>query len=243
MKQNKLSVDLTEKNKETLERVNEQTKIPYGSIINGIIESFFDMPDDMYEIFRKFIITKIRNIHIMMEGAGCFEEQRLLKEKKYYTRIADYLDIDYEIIGDKKDVYSMKTIPMNNGLLICPNNWIIVNPEKAEESSYASVIECRNADKFGIPHLLIFSNYESVKDYDEMYKNEIFKMCCKVYPKFDDILKMQIKLIQNINEDEWIKAPIIGFYDVHIQENNNNTLEYELAGKAYILRSVNEKDV
>lgn len=242
MKQNKLSVDLTEKNKETLERVNEQTKIPYGSIINGIIESFFDMPDDMYEVFSKFIITKIRNIHIMMEGAGCFEEQRLLKEKKYYTRIADYLNIAYLSPG-KKNFNSTKTIPMNNGLLICPNNWIIVNPEKAEESSYASVIECRNADEFGIPHLLIFSNYESVKDYDEMYKDEIFKMCCKVYPKFDDILKMQIKLIQNINEDEWIKAPIIGFYDVHIQENNDNTLEYELAGKAYILRSVNEKDV
>ena len=53
------------------------------------------------------------------------------------------------------DGQQMQKIPMDNGFLICPDDWIIVNPEQAESSSYACVVECRNAGKFGLPHLLV----------------------------------------------------------------------------------------
>lgn len=38
---------------------------------------------------------------------------------------------------------------IKNGVLICPKDWIVLNPEEAKNMEYAGVVECRNSEVFG----------------------------------------------------------------------------------------------
>ena len=55
----------------------------------------------------------------------------------------------------------MQKTEMLNGILICPNDYIILNKEDAQYCEYASVVEVRNA-KFGVPHFLYFNSKEVI---------------------------------------------------------------------------------
>ena len=41
----KLTIDLTDENKATLEKIKTERRMPYGSMINSLISTFGDIPE------------------------------------------------------------------------------------------------------------------------------------------------------------------------------------------------------
>ena len=246
----KLTIDLTDKNRETLEKIKAEQRSPYGTTINELIDIFCNVPESVKKELLSFIKPKIRDLYRQMDAAGDFSFKEISEKTQSYMDIATFLNDGKRFsISEIDSVTTMQKIPMYNGFLICPDDWIIVNPEQAEDATNACVVECRNAGKFGIPHLLVFSNRESVNDYDDIYEESIHRMCCRAYPRFAEILDMQVKPIDDpehpgllLNSDEWMKAPNIGLFDIYVQGDPKYGVGYEPVAGARIVRTATEND-
>lgn len=221
----KLTIDLSEKNRVILEKIKAENRSPYGTTINTLIDTFCEIPNSVKKELLSYIKPKIRNLYREMDGASEYSFKELSEKAQAYMDIATFLNNGNTLSMNEIDnATTMVRYPMRDGYLICPDNWIIVNPEQAEKSTYAFVIECRNAGKYKIPHLLVFINRKSSDDYSDMEKKVFLSECCKVYPRFSDILALQVDPIDDpdnpgytLNAQEWLDAPNIGYYDIYVQ--------------------------
>ena len=79
-------------------------------------------------------------------GAGENEAKILNAEKNQYLEIAQLLNDGIPVSYDNTDP-CLRKIPVKNGLLVIPKEWILLNQEDAENCLYAVVVECLNAAK------------------------------------------------------------------------------------------------
>jgi hypothetical protein len=232
MATSKLTIDLTQENRETLEKIKSEQRIPYGSTINELIHTFGSIPDSIKKEMISFIKQKMQTLYKEMDTAGVLQLEELNHKSQSYAAIAAFLNNGKKVTIDKAT--SLKKIPILDGFLLCPENWIIVNPDAAENSLYACVIECRNSAKYGVPHFVVFTQRQYVKDYSAEDENYIFHLCSLAYPKFKEILKMQVKPIEDpdhpgllLNADLWLNAPTIGIFDIYVNGDPKFGPDYE----------------
>lgn len=241
----KLTIDLTDKNKESLEKIKSQQRIPYGTTINDLIESFCTIPDSVKKELLNFIKPKLKDLYRQIDGAGDYNFKELSEKIQAYINISTFLNDRQRIsINTIDTTQTMIKTQLKDGYLICPENYIILNPEEACSCPYAGVIECRNSDKYNIPHLLFFSTRKYSRDYDSLYQEHILSMCCNVYPRFRDIIDMQVTPIDDpddpiipLNAKEWMNAPTIGFFAVYVQDDPAYSRNYEPAHGTRIIRT------
>ncbi len=224
-KQDKLTTDLADGNRAILDQLKEDNRWNYGYTINTMISTFGNMPVSVKKYLLGVVKQKLKELNKRMDVAEVFELGELAKEYDAYDNIAKFLNDGRRItLEDFKIDPLMQKIAMQDGYLICPENWKIVNPEDAKECLYAGVIECRNSSRLGIPHYLYFCNYRYGGDYPEGFTDEIDKKVATLYPEFKDVLAKQVTLIVNpdnpetfLNADEWMESPTIGHFSIYIQ--------------------------
>lgn len=251
MASNKLTIDLLGRNKEVLEKIKNERKVPYGNTINSLISTFCEIPEVVKKELLFFAETRIKELYKEMDAAGECLFKELDEQSQSYLKIATFLNDGKKISVEKlKEEPVLKKYPIKNGILICPNNWIIVNPEKADAMMYAGVVECRNAEKFGkenfgvkIPHFLFFSEKKYAREYDAYFLKYINEMCVRAWPNFQKVIDSQIEAIDDperpgyqINADEWMKAPIIGHFAVYEQGDKAYGSNYKPPFGARIVR-------
>lgn len=247
---NKLTIDLLEKNREILEKIKAENRSPYGATINGLIDTFCTIPNSVKKELLTYIKPKIRNLYREMDGASEFSFKELSEKAQAYMDIATFLNDGNPLSMNEIDnTTTMVRYPMLDGYLICPDNWIIVNPDEAERSTYAFVIECRNAGEYKIPHLLVFINRKSSYDYSDLEKKVFLSECCKVYPRFSDILALQVDPIDDpdhpgctLNAKEWLEAPNIGYFDIYVQGDPEFSAGYKPVLGARIVKTTEEEN-
>ena len=168
MAASKLTIDLNDKNKETLEQLKADLRWPYGNTINTLISTFCQLPDDIKKELLEIIKPKIRELYKEMDIAGDFEFAELSKKCQAYTDIVTFLnDGNHISLESLESEPTMKKYPIKDGYLICPDNWIILNPEQAKDMKYAGVVECRNSAKYNIPHYVFLTNSTFPADISE----------------------------------------------------------------------------
>ncbi len=211
---NKFTVDLTDENKAILEDINLNTMLPYGQIINRIINVFCGTPNYIKEELVSFVMKKVELLEKQMKFAGPYEYETLMEKYDIYNELVTFINRGKKIEKINSQV-KMTQYEINEGVVICPSDWIVVNPEKQHNSCYAGVVECRKSC-FEVPHFLFFTN-KLGNEYDDELYDEVNKKCCKKWPQFNDILKKQVEIMYDtegniINNDEWLKAPILGYF-------------------------------
>ena len=133
-------------------------------------------------------------------------------------------------------------IEISNGCFKYPNDWLLINPEDAPDANYVFVIECRNSQKYSIPHYVYFSDKEVEHDY-------IVASCLNKYPEFQLVIDKQVDVLYEkgkphipryiINQKEWLNAPTIGTFMIErtseIKEIRQWNLSYQPPAGAEIL--------
>ena len=205
--------------KESLDDLTDQYHTKYGPMINIIIKALCIMPDKMKKAFISFCKAQIRDLNKQIATAGGYEKQQLESEKKQYLEFARLINQGYEITVSEED-NGMTEIEIQDGVLIIPKDWIIVNPEDAKNHRYAAVLECRNSSKYGIPHFVMFCDDKYANEYSNEFENEFKRLCRKAWSAFEEeVEKKQLKLVQNedgsyINGDKYLAAPTIGIFNI-----------------------------
>ncbi len=230
----KLSIDLTDENADTLEAIKREQRIPFGQTINSLIELFCRIPSDVNAELLSFCKEKIKELYEEMDRAGEYEYQALMNKSQIYQNLTMFLNRGRRISIDSiESKPKMQKIEMLNGVLICPNDYIILNKEAAEYCKYASVVEVRNA-KFGVPHFLYFHSKEA-NAYTDSDCKIIEDLCVKEWPRFQEIINSLVEPIpdptaehkwQYLNAKEVNEAPQIGHFGIYIQGDSRYPRNY-----------------
>ncbi len=240
----KLTTDLAEGNREILDLLKENNRWDYGYTINTMISTFGNIPPSVKKDLLSLIKPKLKELNKRMDKAGVLELGELTKEHDAYDSIAKFLNNGQRItLEDLQAEPTMKKVALQDGYLICPENWIIVNPEEAENCLYAGVIECRNGSRLGIPHYVYLCNYRYGNEYPKGFTEDMEKQIANKYPVFKDVLAKQVTPIDDpdnpgvtLNADEWMEAPTIGHFSIYIQGDPMYGKNYNPPAGARIVR-------
>lgn len=231
----KLSFDLSDENAEILESIKSEQRTPFGQTINSLIGLFCKIPPDVNTELLDFCKERIKELYEEMDRAGEYEAQTLMNKSQTYQSLAMFLNRGRRISLDSiESKPKMQKIEMLNGILICPNDYIILNKEDAQYCEYASVVEVRNA-KFGVPHFLYFNSKE-VNAYTDSDCKIIEELCIKEWPRFQEIINSLVEPIpdpsaehkwQYLNAHEVNEAPQIGHFGVYVQGDSRYPSSYK----------------
>ena len=241
----KMSIDLSEENKIKLEKIKEETRRPYGNTINILIDTFCDLPEEISEDMINFCKAKVRMLLDQMDKSGEFEVEVLSSKIQKYLDIMTFLNNGNEISIDQiKREPVMKTILIKNGTVICPRDWIVVNPEQADQCEYAGVVECRNAEWYGIPHFLFLTNTKYASDYSDQEIDHIDKLCAQESPLFARAVANQVSLIADpvrpgeyLNAKKHLTSPLVGHFHLYEHGDPCYPADYKPPYGAMIVRN------
>ena len=245
---NRLTIDLTDDNKNILERYKSILHNPFGTIVNNIIGTFCDAPTEVKEETLNFYKRQLKSLHKQMDTASPFELNDIMRKTQYYTDMATYLNggqrINLDELFSKPD---MVRYDIKDGYVLVPDNWIVANPEDAKDCSYAGVIECRRKD-FNVPHFLFYTNRRS-NEYDKKFRDSINKRCCNKWPKFTEILRQQVEPIDDpknpghqLNADEWMAAPNLGHFELYVKDESDYPANYEPPFGAMVVHTAKKRE-
>ena len=227
----KFSVDVSGDNKEILDELTENYMFKYGPMINKIIGTFCRMPKSIKKVIEKACLAEYNRLGAELEDiTEEFHRKPLEQERESYLEILKLINGGiYEIASEPEEEETMKTIKLTDGYLIIPKDWIVVNPEQAEDCRYAAVLECRNSAKYGVPHFIYLNNFRYGNEYTDMMEENFYELCRKAWPKFTEIEELNKKnqLVpdpehkgQYLNAEAHLAAPIIGLFSIEEQGDN-----------------------
>lgn len=228
----KLSIDVTDENRQTLEAIKKEERASYGNTINTLIEIFCRIPSEVKRELIEFCKTRMSELNESMKKAGEYEIQTLENKRNTYVDIATFLNNrNWVNLYDVKKEIKMKKINIKDGVLICPSDYVILNEECAKDFKYASVVEVRNAN-FKIPHFIYLSDIK-IGEYNIHIIKRIETMCKEKWPKFKEILDSVVEPIPDpereweyINQEEIDAAPQIGHFEVYCQGDPNYPVRF-----------------
>jgi len=223
----KLSIDLTPENRQTLEEIKKTYGIPYGDTINTILTAVLAQSPESSASLLGFLKSEMRTISAKLNVTGAYGNEQLKQQYNEYGILARcFNDWKYLTPRDLCSKEKLQKIRIKNGLLICPEDWIILNPEEAREKEYAGVVECNNSSFYHIPHFVWFRESPSVTDITLEEKESVKKMCVQKWPHFKDIIQKQVTLVSDSeypgnykNLDEWMRSPEIGLFTILADDN------------------------
>lgn len=241
----KLSIDLPDENRRKLEQIKEKTRTPYGGTINTLISTFCDLPDGMRSDLSDFCTTKLQTLCDQMDRAGQFELEELSTTAKRYMDIMSFINDGIPVSLDAiKRKPRMTTISIKDGVVVYPEEWIVVNPDVALERRYAGVVECRDADGTRIPHFLFFSDKKYSREYSEQEIAQINRLCAYASRVFAHVQERQVKPVPDpdhpgryLNEKEYLDSPQIGHFHLYEQGDPTYPSDYDPPYGAKIIRS------
>ena len=241
----KFSLFISGDNKETLDELTDNYQLKYGPMINKIIGTFCIMPKAVKKVFETTCISEYKRLTKELSLTNDdFHKKALEEEKDVYNEIFKLINNGkYEIIEEAAENNTMKKIEIADGYLIIPHDWIVVNPEYAKSCRYAAVLECRNSERYNVPHFIYFNNYKYAKQYTESLEKDFYKLCEKKWDRFSYIEKLSNdnQLIPDpdnegnyLNLDEYLQSPTIGLFSIE-EQNEDSTEDYPF--NAMIIRN------
>lgn len=108
-----------------------------------------------------------------------------------------------------------KQIALITGVLVVPDNFIVVEETRTDKSDYAGVI----AAKFGsIPHYVVFLD-KPVYTISDAESDRIYEICGNLYPDIRRIHTNEVKEIFDnsgkiINSREWMNSERLGIFGI-----------------------------
>ena len=226
----KLSIDLTDENADALEKIKKEAHVAYGRLINTLIELFCRNPLDINTELLAFCKEKLKEHYNEINNAGEYETQMLINKCQVYENLAIFFNHGHSVDCGRIEIKpKMQEIEMQNGILICPFDYIILNKEAAGQCEYASVVEVKNAP-FGVPHFIFFHSRKA-DTYTNDDKKAIERACIREWPTFQLIIdnlknsglasavEDNKQLLKIKNED--VRSPEIGYFPIAIQEGSD----------------------
>ena len=218
----KVSIDFSEKAYQLLAEYTQKMRISNSALINFLLENFLSMGDEEKKQWTEFCIEVLKKENDIRPSISNDFEIRAQNRK--IERYCNFIDF-FATQKDLKVFENMEKIHMENGYIIYPNDWIVINYREPEKCKYAGAVAIRNSHEYNVPIFLFFSDIK-IKELSEYDENEIYRRCKEKYPDFERILAMQVIPAYNsegkmLNAELLDKAPMIGIFQISEYAKND----------------------
>lgn len=191
IKTNKLTFDLTDKNKVMLEKLRIGTHIPFGRLVNILIDSVCYMPDRLRDVLQEVleqegVLVKEEIDSLKVNGNDFFCRELKLEQQVICNLLMFVNNEQFNYI--EKTQKEMKNIPLADGYLVIPADWVMVNEEQARNSHYAAVLECAGSIESKIPHFIYFYERANACDFSSSQEKDFYDKCIEKCPEFKAVL-------------------------------------------------------
>lgn len=218
----KISFDTTANEKKFIEACAAQCNEKTGPFIINVLNSVLNFGPDARKDIAKYLVNYAEGLQIMAQNNKNDAEQWKIQTKSdanHCISLANYIAGKTEYKLNTQSLNGMKTVDLKNGTLIIPKDWLLIKPETAKEHCYAGVIECLNHEKYGVPHIVFFTDFAFTNMYTSEFLDEVNELACEVYPDFRKIMAMQVEPVfdsnnkgKMLNQKEYLDAPTIGHF-------------------------------
>lgn len=234
----KFSVVVSGKNKRILDNLVQNLNSKYSPMINKIISTICDMNPNIKTIIENAILNEYRRLSKTLENAS--EPYYIESYKNDIAQCEDILKLlnlgIYNFPKFNFEPYN-KRINLSDGYLIIPDDWIVVNAEKASTCRYVFVLEAKNYIKYGVPHFIYFTNSDTfTNDMEQDFRS----LCRKHWSDFNTIEKIEKEneLITDpanpsgyANMKEYLESPIIGIFPIGEVKTDSDSLDMPFGAK------------
>lgn len=211
------SIDLIEKSKINYFLTNKK-KASNSLIVNDLIEKILGCPISLSSEIRKSLNSLVEHYSLLLFNKN--NNQFIIEDYNKKIKLLNDIIMLFNIYKTQKEDNMRKIKLSNNRSIVFPENWILLNKENALKSTEGYVLECRNHDKYSIPHFLYLGDDTAMRDgeYTKEFKSQLFNSILSVYSDFQIILDNQVESVMKNgkidNYDEYESSPTIGIFKV-----------------------------
>ena len=252
----KTSVSVPEKTNDMLDRLKYERKRSASSIMiwgtdviynhepeepEQVLDIYDLMTDSVKDDMFTFCIKRLLYLKRRQkeDSVNDFFSNSVKEDIAFYSKLAEFLNKEsYEKSLDesfKNDIPAgMMRVDMENGYLICPDNWVVYEFEgnKPENCQYAHVVEVRNGSKYNLPHVVWFSNTkDSALTGDTL--EELYASLNEVDPNFENAYEDRVEptfdSMGNVtNSEKYLNAPTYGCFPIKDYDPDDPKVNYPL---------------
>lgn len=151
-------------------------------VVNKTLETILSLTPDI----RKELALFCNEQYVDSCRRGGFDEQ----ESRKWRSLKELFELESISLADR----NMTTIPIKDGIVTFPSDWVILDVGNSVECMYAGVVEIKNDEKYtrdgkSLPHMLFYCNYKYANDYPNSLKNDIYSAIKRLYPEFSRIIQ------------------------------------------------------
>ena len=168
------------------------------------------MPEDVRKAIEDTCLVQYQKVSSELKKTNEeFYKQKLKIDQINYAEILRLINNGiFEFPTDESTDSEMKKIQLLNGYLIIPNDWVIVNIEKAHTCNYAAVLECRNFTQLNIPHFIYL--FEDSNQYPDHIKDDFYNLCLKHCPNLSKISEYDYGIFYIEEKENFLLDPPYG---------------------------------
>ena len=199
-----------------------------SALVNSLISLFYRVSPDVAKKIGSFCREQYMQETALLETLSGFERDEAQKRANQYKNLASYFGYDTTADTDT----GMAITFLKEGYVIYPKDWIVLEDVfgPADSCMYAGVVECRNADRYGIPHFLYFCDEQYSKDYSDDMQARIYAACAKAYPAFKEYYNMQLPAPNQGDLEaleKWNTSPSFGLFHLVVKGDPFYWHEYD----------------
>lgn len=151
-------------------------------VVNKILETVLSLTPDM----RKRLACFCNEQYVDSNRIGGFNEQ----ESEKWRSLKEMFELESVSLSNE----NMKAMPIKDGIVTFPDDWVVLDVGNPSECMYAGVVEIKNDEKYTenrepLPHMLFYCSYKYSNEYTQQLKNDIYTAIEQLYPIFSRIVQ------------------------------------------------------
>ena len=108
-----------------------------------------------------------------------------------------------------------KQVALKTGVVVVPEDFIIIEESRTDNSDYAGVIAERQGS---IPHFVVLSD-KPINKISALEEEAIYEKCGELYPEIKSIASQEVEAVfdekgEINNSDEWLKSARLGLFGI-----------------------------
>lgn len=108
-----------------------------------------------------------------------------------------------------------KQVALKTGVVVVPEDFIIIEESRTDNSDYAGVIAERQGS---IPHFVVLSD-KPINKILALEEEVIYEKCGELYPEIKRIASQEVEAVfdekgEINNSDEWLKSARLGLFGI-----------------------------
>lgn len=222
----KKSIDFTIDNIKLLNHYKMELNLSHNEIVNSLIHILLGLDDS---IKKKLTHTCLSEINLLEQPTprGAYEQLRNNEIKEQYQHLIHFLNYGKELPVEN----CMKKIAIQDGYVIFPDDWVVLNISESSISNYVIVVEVKNGSEYNAPKFIYFTQKApgTLTDYD---CDLIDAECIMKFPAYQRILDDHISLMFDknhnpINLKEANESPTPGYFFIQeYKKSSYNSYPY-----------------